>query len=114
MKTLFPEMDAEIASDRLAERREAVQRPHHYLKDKAGYESWILSRLAKSPAVDANMMLEISELVDLKNEHRVDVLTPSLNIMFVAYAMWRVGKIARKPFPNHPCNEPCFIYSLKP
>lgn len=108
MKTLFPEMDREIALDRLAERRELRQRAHDYLRDKQGFQDFILKHLTEhGPSVDANVMLAMSELVEVGN------LNETLKVMLVTYAMWRTGKLWRKEFPNHPCNERCFTYGIK-
>ncbi len=109
MKSLFPEMDAEIAADRLGERREAVQRAREFLAMNAGIERWVMGRLKEGPKVDANLMLEAIELSEIPQTS----MRAGMNVLWTTYALWRVGKIRRKPFPNHPSGEKCFIYSLK-
>lgn len=111
MKSLFPKMEQELASDRLAARREEVQRAREYLRANSGFEIFILDHLAKQgPSVDVTMALTMSALCELKATRNFG---QCLNVLPVAMALWRIGKLWRKEFPNHPCGEQCFIYGLR-
>lgn len=112
MKTLFPEMDKAITEDRLAQRREEKQRARDYLRDKAGYESWLIIKLTKDgPTVDANMMLEISELADISDG--TEIMKSAMTMITVAHAMWLLGKLSKEPAHNHPAGPGCFLYGLR-
>lgn len=108
MKSLFPDMEAELAQDRVAERREAKQLARQYIALHSGFEKFIMNHLKEhGPSVDANMMLAMFELTEVgKAEYMMRVMT-------TAMAMWRVGILWRREFPNHPSNERCYTYGIK-
>jgi hypothetical protein len=108
MRSLFPEMEREIASDRLAERREMTQRAREYLRDKHGFEEFITKRLQESgPEVDANLGLFMAELCEVGHGHA------TLTVILVADAMWRVGKLWRKEIKTHPSGVTCYLYGIR-
>lgn len=112
MKTLFPEMDAEVASDRLAERRERAQRAREFLARHYGWERFVLNHLkAEGPAVDVNLAQAAAELCDWqdgKSHTRAFALA-----LGTCLSMWAVGKLWRREFKGHPCGENCWRYGIK-
>ncbi len=105
MKSLFPEMEAELALDRLAASRETRQRARDYLRPRPGFERWVEQHLTKNgPQVDANIIFEACDQFEIK---------PAMTMFMVMGAMWRVGKLWREPFPNHPSGEKCYLYGIK-
>jgi len=110
MKSLFPEMEREIASDRLAEQREQRQRAKEWLAANPGLVKWILDRLEESgPTLDANLFLELSSLRDV----REPIIKEALDIFAAMWALWLNGVLWRNEFKNHPSGEACYTYGIK-
>lgn len=114
MKTLFPEMDKEIAEGRLADRRQCRQGARAWISRHKGYEKFIIKKLTDDgPTADFTMMRIISELTSTGDWRDNRGLDCSLNVHTTCWAMWVLGVLNRKEFPNHPSGEKCFIYSLR-
>lgn len=102
-------MEAELASDRKAARRELVQRAREYLNNHRGCEAFILKYLNEhGPDSDANMMLAMAELCKVQT-----FSDQCMKIFSTTWALWLTGILWRKEFPNHPSGEKCFIYGIR-
>lgn len=107
-KTLFPEMDTEIARDRLAERREQTQRAREFLRGKEKIQEFILSRLRKGgPAYDVQIADEVRDLgPTVRFKDWADTV-------FSLSAMWKLGRLWRVEVPDHPCGELVCLYGIR-
>lgn len=97
MKSLFPEMEKEIREDRLAERREKVQRARDYLRNRD--VSWLINRLLeKGPANEHVLMQEIYD-----EEYDIEKAWPRVSdLLRDLLALWIVKKLWRKEIGIHP------------
>ncbi len=81
MKTLFPEMDKELSDDRMADRREKIQRARDHLRDRDF--TWLINYLLEhGPQNECNLLLEYEDEDDI-------------NVLRDLNALWRVGKLWR-------------------
>jgi len=107
MKSLFPEMEREIAQDRLAERREAKQRACEFLRRNPGFEKFVMSHLEKhGPDLDINMWIALSDNCDVP-------MPEAAKIVIAVWALWKTGKLWTRKFPNHPCGATCYLYGIR-
>jgi hypothetical protein len=82
MKSLFPEMEKEIAENRLALRRERIQHARHFLAQNKGYEQQVFKMLSEDgPSVDANMFRKFADSLDLD-------FRSAIPVMIAAHALW--------------------------
>jgi hypothetical protein len=111
VKTFFPEMDKEIADDRLAERREARQLARKTLADNQGMRKWILGRLKENgPSTDLDLSFQLSEIL---NGSKAVTIALSMMPSVVAFAMWTDGELWRRDFVGHPSGQKCFTYGIR-
>ena len=97
MKSLFPEMEAEIREDRKASKREERQRARDYLRRQD--TSWLVNRLLdKGPESECNLLMEVMQL-DVGEQER-DVL--SSRLCGQLHSLWVIGKFWRKSLGIHP------------
>lgn len=112
MKTsLFPEMDREVAEDRLATKRERVQHARARLKNYEKVAAWVMAELLRDgPQVEINLGQKVLELRDSKEPA---LFREFLDVLTVIVDLWLVGKLWRKEFKNHPSGERCYIYGIR-
>lgn len=109
MKSLFPDMDKEIADDRKASKREKVQRARDYLKDRD--LKWLINYLLEhGPQTEHVAMLEAMD----EEYHFKDATKQGFNVLCDLYALWFVRKLWRKPMGRHlGSGEESYLYGIR-
>lgn len=105
MKTLFPEMDAEIRDERKAAKRERVQRARRYLRGRD--VCWLIDYL-----VDHGPQTEHAAVI--AKYEAGGVLADGCGVIDDMVALWLVGKLWRQSQGVHP-GSGCeyFLYGIR-
>jgi hypothetical protein len=109
MKSLFPDMDKEIADDRKAAKREQVQRARDHLKGRD--LNWLVNYLLeKGPQTEHWMMWEAME-----EEYQLkDASKRGMDVLLDLYALWLVRKLWRVKVGIHPgSGEESYKYGVR-
>lgn len=109
MKSLFPDMDKEIADDRKAAKREQVQHARAYLKGRD--LNWLVNYLLEhGPRTEHVAMIEaMDEEYQLK-----DASKQGMNVLCDLYALWLVKKLWRRKVGIHPgSGEESYEYGVR-
>jgi len=106
MKTLFPEMDAEIREDRKAARREGQQRARDYLRGKD--TSWLVNQLLdRGPQREHQLLFRyIEEFGDELS--KLSEVEGSLVSLWLVRKLWRT---APKFVPE--VGEVSYLYGIR-
>lgn len=109
VKTLFPDMDREIDSDRKAARRETVQRARDYLRGRN--LSWLVNQLIeRGPATEHMLMVW-----GMDEEYAFESASKrAFEVIHDLYALWTVRKLWRRKAGIHPgSGEECYLYGIR-
>lgn len=109
MSSLFPDMDAEILSDRKAERREARQRAREYLAKRDIV--WLINQLLDHGPASEHMLM-LAAIEDQSNFHLK--IVRGMDVLVDLIALWTVGKLWRKPMGIHPgSGDQSYLYGIR-
>lgn len=108
-ESLFPEMDREIQNDRLAAKREEVQRARDYLKGRD--LTWLINHLLENgPKTEHALMLEVMD----EEFHFKDASRQGMNVLCDVWALWLVKKLWRRSQGIHPgSGEESYLYGVR-
>lgn len=110
MKSLFPEMEAEIRQDRRAERRERQQRARDYLRGRD--LSWVINHLLEhGPKTECQLLLATHDIHFDHDDQRWAMTGEMLGCLI---ALARVGKLWKASQGIHPgAGVESFLFGIR-
>lgn len=106
MKSLFPDMEAEIRQDREALRRELAQHARQWLKGRD--ISWLINRL-----IEKGPQAEVVLLLDRLEDCYGDNVRDGYDVLTQLHALWLFGKLWKRRIGPHPSGEVSYLYGIR-